>query len=125
MSYGLQALVGFQILFMDEEYIVVAKNKEIFVLTIEDDEGDCCGYNEITTDLIYGAFSKHNPVITKVTIENEEIDEGQYCSVCFFGGSKLIGNIDTYSSSGSGWGYGATVTVRCKRLDINDILSSW
>ena len=125
MPSSLQKLVGFQILSLDEESIVVVKNNKVFVIGIENDEGDCCGYNEIVTNLNYGIGSKHNPIITKVTIENEEIDEGQYCSVCFFGGSKLIGNIDTYSSSGSGWGYGATVTIRCKRLDINDILSSW
>ena len=125
MSYGLQALVGFQILFMDEEHIVVAKNEEIFVLTIEDDEGDCCGYNEITTDLMYGAFSKHNPVITKVFEEREEQSEGQFCSIIFFGESAPIGNIMSYSSSGSGWGYGATVSIRCKKLNIHEILSSW
>ena len=123
---GLKDLVGFQLVDLTEEKILVrAPSGKIFTLFIEDDEGDCCGFNDITTTLEVKKNSKINPIITKIDICNEEEDEGERCYVTFYGDSKILGSIDTHSSSGSGWNYGANVTVRCSQLSLIEILSSW
>ena len=123
---GLKDLVGFQLVDLTEEKILVrAPDGKTFTLFIEDDEGDCCGFNDITTTLEVKKNSKINPIITKVDICNEEEDEGECCYVTFYGDSKVLGSIDTYSSSGSGWNYGANVTVRCSPLSLIETLSSW
>lgn len=123
---GLKNLVGFQLVDLTEEKILVrAPSGEIFTLFIEDDEGYCCGFNNITTTLKIKKNSKINPIITKVDIRSKEEGEGECCYVTFYGDSKVLGSIDTYSSSGSGWNYGANVTVRCSPLSLIETLSSW
>ena len=123
---GLKDLVGFQLVDLTKEKILVRSPQgEIYTLFIEDDEGDCCGFNQIDTFLSIEKNSKNNPIITRVGIRNSESGEGEECEVTFYGGSKILGSIDTYSSSGSGWNYGANVTVRCSPLSLLEILSSW
>lgn len=123
---GLKDLVGFQLVDLTEEKILVrAPSGKIFTLFIEDDEGDCCGFNDITTTLKIKKNSKINPIITKVSICSKEEGPGECCYVTFYGDSKVLGSIDTYSSSGSGWNYGANVTVRCSPLSLIETLSSW
>ena len=125
MTRSIKDLIGFQIISMDRGYIVVKKNGETFILDIEDDGGGCCGFNSISATLKYNKNSKDNPIITKVTIEKEEDCNGEACSVCFYGDSKIIGEINSYSSSCTGYRYGATVIIRCNKLNIIEILSKW
>jgi hypothetical protein len=123
---GLKDLVGFQLMDLtDEKILVRSPDGENYTLFIKDDKGDCCGFNDITTTLKIKRNSKTNPIITKVSISNEDEDEGNRCYVTFYGDSKALGAIDTYSSSGSGWIYGANVTVRCDSLSLFEFLSSW
>lgn len=123
---GLKDLVGFQLIDLTEDKILVRSPEgKIYTLFIEDDEGDCCGFNDITTILQFKRNSKANPIITKVSTHNEEESDGEYCYVTFYGDSKVLGTINTYSSSGSGWNYGANVTVRCSPLSLLEVLSSW
>ena len=123
---GLKDLVGFQLVDLTKEKILVRSPQgEIYTLFIEDDEGDCCGFNQIDTFLSIEKNSKNNPIITRVSIHNSELGEGEECEVTFYGDSKILGLIDTCSSSGSGWNYGANVTVRCSPLSLLEILSSW
>ena len=119
----LDVLIGSQILTMDDSTIVVVKDGVNYTLYIGDYPGDCCGFNEIQTVLNYGKNHADNPIITNITSERDK--EGGECKVTFYGDSKVIGTIDAYSSSGSGWKYGACVTVECKALDIDEELSSW
>lgn len=123
---GLEDLVGFQLMDLtDEKILVRSPDGKNYTLFIEDDGGDCCGFNDITTTLKIKRNSKINPIITKVSISNEDEYEGERCYVTFYGDSKTLGTINTYSSSGSGWGYGANVTVCCSPLSLHEILSSW
>ena len=123
---GLKNLVGFQLIDLTEDKILVRSPEgKVYTLFIEDDEGDCCGYNDITTTLKIKRNSKTNPIIAKVSTRNEDEGEGESCYVAFYGDSKVLGTINTYSSSGSGWSYGANVTVRCSPLSLLETLSSW
>lgn len=119
-------LIGFQLAFINEEEIVVKKDNKAYSLKIINDEGDCCGYNDITAQLfISDTELSRNPVITNVTVEREEGSDGQSAKLVFFGEYKPMAQVETYSSSGSGWYYGATVTLRCEELEINEILSEY
>lgn len=123
---GLEDLVGFQLIDLTEDKILVRSPEgKVYTLFIEDDEGDCCGFNEIQSTLRIKKNSKKNPIITKINIKQSEEGEGEQCQVTFYGDSKILGLIDTYSSSGSGWSYGANVTVRCSPLSLLEVLSSW
>lgn len=121
----LTALVGMQLVNLTKHAIMVKKNGKTFQIHIDDDEGDCCGFNEISTRLYFKPNSKRNPVITSVVQKSQTKEVEETCNVIFFGEDKTIAELDTLSSSGSGWGYGATVSVKCDKLDIDDVLSSW
>lgn len=122
---SLESLIGFQILYMDEEHIVVAKDNQIAVIDIKNEDGGCCGYNIIEAICEYNYGDKNNPIITKVEKLVDENGDSEICEITFFGESKAIAYIETTSTSGSGWGYGATVSITCSTLNINEILSSW
>lgn len=120
-----EALVGAQLINLTEEYIDVEKNGTRYRINIIEYEGDCCGYNEITTNLFISDKNfKRNPIITKVTIEDENCG-GNRVRLVFFGEDNNLGVLDTYSYSGSGWCYGACVTLVCDELNIHTILSTW
>lgn len=120
-------LIGYQLVFIDDENIVVRKDNTEYVLNIKEDSGDCCGYNEITTKLLISETElNRNPIITNVEIDEVEDEwEGMNVKLTFFGEYKPIAIVDTFSSSGSGWCYGACVSINCEVLGINEILSSW
>jgi hypothetical protein len=119
-------LIGYQLISINPEEIVIRKDDKEYTLHIIDDGGDCCGYNDITTELLIdNAEVKRNPIITNVEIDECEDDYGSKAKLTFFGEYKPIAVVDSYSSSGSGWCYGACVTIECKMLGINDTLSAW
>ena len=122
---NLDVLIGSQILTMTNDKIVVAKDGTNYTLYIGDYSDDYCGFNEIQTVLNYGENRADNPIITDIVREIDNGDDGSSCKVTFYGDSKAIGTIDAYSSSGSGWEYGARVTVECEALGIDETLSSW
>ena len=119
----LKTLIGATLEEITDKHIKVKKDGKEYTLDIYDCEGDCCGYNEITANLLVNEKSK--PVITKVTREDEEGAESSSCRITFFGEYKPIATLDTYSSSGSGWAYGACVSIVCIPLDIDEMLSEW
>jgi hypothetical protein len=121
----LEQLIGAQLISIDNDKIIVKKDRKLYTIMIEDFEGDCCGYNDIETALWYRKKSKRNPIITHIEKENTECYEGQSCLLTFFGEDRKLAEINSYSSSGSGWAYGATVTLECKKLHIEEVLSSW
>ena len=120
-------LIGYQLVSIDDYRIVVRKDDTKYTLYIEEDYGDCCGYNEIATKLLISETElNRNPIITNVEITEEDGDsDGMSGRIAFFGEYKPLAVLDTYSSSGSGWCYGACVWVQCDALEINETVSSW
>lgn len=119
-------LVGYQLISMTEEKIVVQKNGIAYTLMIVEDEGDCCGYNEITAQLYFDENNlTHNPVITNVKVTSKEVGDANEVEITFFGEVKVIAELTSMSSSGSGWQYGACVSIVCKDIDLNETISEW
>lgn len=119
-------LVGYQLISMTEEKIVVQKNGITYTLMIVEDEGDCCGYNEITAQLYFDENNlTHNPVITNVKVTSKEVGDANEVEITFFGEVKVIAELTSMSSSGSGWQYGACVSIVCKDIDLNETISEW
>lgn len=50
---------------------------------------------------------------------------GNSLRITFFGLAKKLAMIESYSSSGSGWEYGATVTLVCKETGAEATVTSW
>lgn len=121
-------LIGYQLVSIDNTEIVVQKGDEIHTLHIVENYGDCCGFNEVSTELfIDDTDTKRNPVITNVEIDSGEHPYASCDSVkiTFFGEYKPIARLNSLSSSGSGWCYGACVTIVCDSLDIDEQISRW
>ena len=120
-------LIGCQLVSIDDTAIVVQKNNVQYTLKILPYEGDCCGYNDITTQLLIDETeTNRNPVITRVElIANEEGNDYSVGKLTLFGEYKPIATVNTLSSSGSGCCYGACVTICCDMLGINEMLSQY
>ena len=123
----LKDLIGYRLEKINDEEIIISKNDKLYVLKIQQDEGDCCGYNELETTLLISDNNK--PIITNIEYkdisENEDWGDNETIKITFFGENKEIATIKSTSSSGSGWCYGACVTVKCKELNINEVISQW
>ena len=123
-------LIGMQLVSWEDakKTLVVQKGEERFKLVFDDsDEGDCCGYNEFFVELIASDDElKRNPVITNVSAERSGVDEDfDSLKITFLGESKKIMSISSVSGSGSGWCYGAIVTVKCEALAIDETVTGW
>ena len=122
-------LIGFQLVEIDNSEIKLKKGDKTFTLSIIDsceEEQSCCEYNDIEANLFISKEElDRNPIITNITIDKKEDDLGQTCTVVFFGEEKNIAKLETFSSSGSGWCYGACASVKCKELDLDEVLSAW
>lgn len=122
----LERLIGAQILRINETSIDVKLNDEIHTLEIVSDYGDCCGYAVFTTNLLYSEEDCRNPIITNVELKNKQDGyDGESSVITFYGESKPLATIESEAGSGSGWSYGAFVSLRCKELDIDEDLASW
>jgi hypothetical protein len=123
-------LLGMRLEELTEDYMVVSDSKGKYKLEFIKYDGDCCGYSNIATKLYIDKSKKENPVITKVE-SNRLSDDGDWLDVTLFGHYKPFAEaeklavINFESSSGSGWAYGATITVRCKALNIEEDVTSW
>ena len=122
----LEFLVGARLVTADDTgFEVVASNDKRYRFNFESYEGDCCGYNTISSHLLIENESEQNPIITKVRHTTDEDNYSQSCEITFFGISKPIYTAAIESSSGSGWCYGATVKLTCKECNFDEILTSW
>lgn len=109
---------------MDESgFSAKLANGDILNYTFIEDEGDCCGYNEISATLLID--EKDMPAIAKVEQKNKEDEYADIVVITFFGMDKKLAEIESLSSSGSGWCYGATVTVKCVETGEEEILTSY
>lgn len=120
-----EELIGAQILSADNDYIEVKKGDKVFQLEIISDNGDCCGYADFTTELLYSPNDLRNPVITNIEIEERGDSYQDSSIITFFGESKPLAAIESNAGSGSGWEYGSFVSIHCKALDIDETLASW
>lgn len=120
----LDELVGFELVEATCTHMTVAKDGRTYKIEFDEDGGDCCGCASITSTLV--CKDGMNPVITRVEY-NRQNDGGEFDSVqiTFFGMSKALAVIDSESSSGSGWCYGACASVSCKALGLDEIITSW
>lgn len=121
----LEKLIGAQILTVSDESIEVKLDNKVFTLDIISDDGDCCGYSAFTTNMLYSENDSRNPIITNVSLKSGESDYDDSSVITFYGESKPLATIESEAGSGSGWGYGAFVSLRCKALDIDEDLASW
>ena len=120
-------LIGYQLVSIYDTMITVRKGNSIYELYIEQDYGGCCGFNEVSTSLLISETEvKRNPVITDVVIENGNGDGYQTTAkITFFGEYKTLAELNALSSSGSGWCYGASVSVVCKALDMEETITQY
>lgn len=90
-------------------------------------EGDCCGYSELTAALLFDPDDPtNNPAITNVEDSGGEDDGwGETRTITLFGISGPLARINSESSSGSGWCYGAAMHVKCRETGEEDVLTSW
>lgn len=128
---NIMELIGSQLISIDDNKIVVQKDNQLYTITICKDYGDCCGYNVVKTTLLVDLEdTKNNPIITNiecggdVSIEGDVI-YGDCTKITFFGLDKDLATLEAASYSGSGWEYGACVTLICKELKINETISQW
>jgi hypothetical protein len=130
LNMNIKDLVGYQLVSINDNAIVVRKGDSEYTIQINEDYGDCCGYNEINTKLLVSEDELvRNPIITNVEMEIDSSDAsdgwGNSAKITFFGEVKPIAEMDSFSSSGSGWGYGACVTIVCEALEMNEVVTSW
>lgn len=124
----LKDLVGFQLVSINDDEMIVKKDGLSHRLTFHRDEGDCCGFTELETKLLISEDEAHrNPVITDIYINEHdgEWGDGNTVRVTFFGEYLPLANVYSYASSGSGWCYGAAVSVECNALNLHEELASW
>lgn len=121
----LESLIGAQILRIEGTTIRVKLNEQVYVLEMEVDHGDCCGFAHVDAQLLYAENDNRNPVITNITFENNGGYEDDASIVTFYGENKELALIESHAGSGSGWAYGACVTLRCLSLGIEENLAQW
>lgn len=120
-------LIGAQLIsFGKDKFKVKTAKGKVRTFVLDEDEGDCCGYNEVVATLLINKKElANNPIITDIKESDTEEDDGNRHILTLVGISKPLAEINSYSSSGSGWCYGACVTLECKETRLSKILSSW
>lgn len=125
-------LIGAQLIELNERgFKIQMANGDIRTYKFEEDSGGCCGYNDFSVLLFDDEDTKENPVITNIAYEKAEpsydflYSGGQRLQITFFGAHKKLATIDSYSSSGSGWCYGACVTVDCVETGEHAVITNW
>lgn len=121
---SLRKLVGMTLLNLNTDgFTVEDKDGERLHFVFDEDEGDCCGFNEIKTTL---SMSKKNPpVITKVQYQDVTAGDEDAIVITFFGLDREIAEIFAMSSSGSGWAYGASVAVKCREINFTEVITQY
>ena len=120
-----EELIGYKLVSIDDKKIIVKKDEKEYSIEFETDNGDCCGYNELETELLIEKNSNDNPVITNIRMIDKSDSDGDSVEIIFYGKNKELAKINSLSSSGSGWQYGACVSVKCNELNIEENITSW
>lgn len=123
----LKDLVGFELIDADDNGMIVAKDGKQYKLEFDECDGNCCGYALIKSTLLLKKGM--NPVITNVVYnyydDDDDNGERNKVTITLFGMSKALATIESESGSGSGWCYGATASVECKALGLNEVITQW
>ena len=127
MEKELQKLIGSQLIGESHSGILLQKDGKIFELEIDTDDGDCCGYADFKKVLLIDEYNiKRNPVITKVEVVDGASDyDEDSCLITLYGENIAMAIVEATAGSGSGWQYGACVTVKCPTLGIEERIASW
>lgn len=120
-------LIGAQLISFDKNKFKVKTTKgKVRTFVLDKDEGDCCGYNTVVSTLLINKYElANNPIITHIQEKNTDENDGNRHILTLVGISKPLAEINSYSSSGSGWCYGACVTLKCEETRFSKLLSSW
>lgn len=125
----MDGLIGSYLVELSEAgFTIKGKDGKERHFVFEQDEGDCCGFNEVTSTIFFNPNDKENlPAITNIDRLEDELptDDGNSLRITFFGLAKKLAVVDSYSSSGSGWQYGATVTLICKETGDEAVVTTW
>ena len=123
---NIKDLVGYQLVSINDNEIVVKKGTSVHTLRINYWGGDCCGYNEIDTKLFISEDElARNPIITNVDIDGSGCGYSDSAKITFFGEVKALAELNSLSSSESGWQYGACVTIICDSLNLEEVITEW
>lgn len=124
----IDSLIGARLVDLDNTGFTVMRTSrngpKEFRFDFDEDAGDCCGFNTIESTFLWDGEGDA-PAIVKVEYLKDFSEDGNGCTITFFGESSEIGKVSTYSSSGSGWCYGACVTVKCRENNDQALLSYW
>lgn len=121
---SLRKLVGMTLLDLNTKgFIVEDKDGEQLHFVFNENDGDCCGFNRIETTL--SMSRKNPPVITRVQYQDVSEGDEDAIVITFFGLDKEIAEIYSKSSSGSGWAYGATVSVKCREINFTEVITQY
>ena len=120
-------LIGAQIISTRENgFTVKTQDGKTRTFVIKEDEGDCCGFNE--WDLkIFKDNIKRNPIITNVQKVEDDGESGDEhtAKITLFGEYAPLVHLDSLSSRGSGWSYGACVTLECLETTESCVITCW
>lgn len=98
-----ERLIGAQIIKTTRDsFTVKMPNGDTRTFVVVEDEGDCCGYNDWELKIFKDNIER-NPVITKVEWEEQELGGSDTAKITLFGEYEPLVNLDSESSSGSGW----------------------
>lgn len=122
----LKKLIGSQIVSVNESTIKIRTPQgEIRHLDIVEDKGDCCGFNDWTIKIFEDEIQR-NPVITNVVLQSDgSCGEEDTATLTFFGEYAPMVEVDSLSSSGSGWCYGACVEIVCRETTERNTITVW
>lgn len=123
----LTSLVGYKLVQLDESgFTVRGRNGNEKHFVFNEDYGDCCGFNTIKTALFFDPKDeKRVPAITRVEQDRRSEGDGDNLLITFFGYDRRLAMVESYSSFGSGWEYGATVTLTCRETGEEAEVTSW
>lgn len=123
----LKDIIGAQLISINHDGFTVktANDKEI-IFYFDSCMGNCCGYNELEATLYFDQEDMDNaPVITNIICDKKDDADGDRMIITFFGINKTLAQFDSFSYSGSGWCYGATVTLTCYSTNKKATVTQW
>lgn len=125
-----EIFIGAQLVHIDDTIITVRKNGKKYKIEFEVNEGDCCGYADIVSNLYYDmSDTSRNPIVTNIQVAYDEDVKGfddydgfgdNRIKITLLGEYAPLVDISAIAGSGSGWDYGACVTLVCKKLKIRE-----
>ncbi len=124
----LKDLIGFRLVDFDleKEEIIIAKDEKRYKINVRRDEGDCCGYTELTGELYISQDDiRENPIITNVESVKQDENYTAVTTITFFGSCRPLATLTGLASSESGYGYGACVTLECEDLQLEEVVAEY